>query len=121
MAFPSLSKLPSRINPIQIDNTIRNDPEAGKVITRLRYTKELWRFEVSYDLLSSTDVGLLLTATTGHWATVGTWGIFAWTFPDTGHPLSGTTFNVRYEGPIKAPGSARMLTHRPVEFVLLST
>lgn len=99
MSYPSLGKLPDTIDPDGEleDNTIRSNVDGGYELTRQRSTRRRRRWGLKYLLLNSTDSNLLRT----HEGTVGCADLFNWT-----HPLTGTTYTVRYESPIKYAAQA---------------
>ena len=111
-SFPSLSIAPEQVTSTPLDNAVKSRPENGKVIARKRVTRDLWRFEVSYKNMTTADLNLLKHPTTGLWASVGTYGIFSWTY-------DGSTYDVRFEEPIRAVGKASRGSS--VSFTLLST
>jgi hypothetical protein len=60
MNFPNLSRRPVTEKVITVDNYIKNDTESNHVIRRLRSTRARKKWELTYDLLSSTDASELI-------------------------------------------------------------
>lgn len=77
--FPSPLPLPNQQPWAPEDNAIRSDPEAGKVMTRRRFTTSRENYQPIWSNMSDTDMATLLT----HYDTVETWGTFLWA-PDGG-------------------------------------
>lgn len=89
MAFPTLTQGPNTpIKETPEDQSIKSTSEAGYVHARERYTRIRRTFALSYKNLSNTDK----VALDGHCDTVGSVTPFTWV-----HPISGTTYTVRYE------------------------
>ena len=109
--FPTLSVEPVQVISTPVDNAIKSTAENDSVISRKRGTKDPWRFEVSYEKLLPADVALLKHPTTGFWKTVGTYGVFSWTY-------DGSTYSVRFESPFKITGKANRGS--TVSFALLT-
>ena len=91
MAFPTLNRTPINVSRTLKDNTIRVEFDGGYEHRRPRYTRDVYRFEITYDLLSSTDIGSLKT----HFETVGCHTPFTWTDQESNN------HTVYYDMPIK--------------------
>lgn len=90
MAFPNLSAKPRTCPSTQVDNTVRSPVEAGYVLTRPRFTRQLYKFGPMEIVCDATDKGLF----EAFYQTVWTSTIFDWT-----HPISGTVYKVRFDAP----------------------
>ena len=96
MAFPTLSTNPlvtPHENNLEDGSTIASPVEAGYVQTRPRFTRIREEWHVSYSGLPAAD----RTALRAHEVAVKVGAdYFSWT-----DPVTGTSHNVRYTGPIK--------------------
>lgn len=113
MAFPTLSKNPSSITARPLENVIKSGPEAGIPMTRKRWTRNLFEFDVEYYALNVTDMGLLFHPTTGFYQSVGCHTIFTWT-----NYLDSTTYNVRFKSPVEYPSDVRHTRAFDIKFTL---
>ena len=91
MAFPTLSRRPMKVTRTTVDNTIRNESEAGYDVRKPRFTRVNNKFTVTYDKLPQADITLL----EAHFASVGTHTVFDW------DDLSGVTYTVYYDAPLE--------------------
>ena len=80
MAFPTLSDTPLSIEVTPIDNSIRNETEAGYEIRRKRYSRQKHSFALKYQMLYEDDKDLLLNFYNNY----GTVLSFNWTNHQTG-------------------------------------
>jgi len=91
MAFPSLSRRPSKIQKSARDNAIKKEFGQGYEHRRPRFTRPVYDFLVSYDLLPTADVDLLIA----HYEEVGMYASFDWA------DREGNVFEVYYDEPIE--------------------
>lgn len=87
MSFPTLKRKASSVNATAIDNTIVSKSDAGYVQARPRYTRKRMSFTSVTYILDDEDYVLI----DAHDASVGTSGIFSWTYP-----VTNVTYQVRY-------------------------
>lgn len=90
MAFPTLSKRPIDITRTGKDEAIRVSFEGGYEHRRPRYTRDTYKYTVTYDLLPSADIALLKT----HWEEVGCGTLFTW------QDKEGVSHSVYYDEPL---------------------
>lgn len=112
-AFPTLSKNPSSILPRPLDNTIKTGQEAGLPITRRRWTRTLYEFEVEYYGVTEADIESLFDITSGFYSTVECHTIFTWE-----NYLDSTTYNVRFKSPVEYVRDVRNYRSIGVKFTL---
>ena len=91
MAFPSLSRRPKSEKKIARDNAIKVDFEGGYQHRRPRYTRDVFNFELVYDLLQTADAEALAN----HYNEVGTGYSFNWT------DREGNVRDVYYDEPLE--------------------
>ena len=113
MAFPTLSRKPSSLDPDGTleDVVLRSPFDAGYEQTRPKTTRARRNWGVTYDELPDADVATLRTYEQA--TLVNGSAAFDWT-----HPKSGTTFTVRLVGMIKYSSAAGKYGVSVVSFLL---
>lgn len=100
--FPTLTAHPVDENPYEpLDNAVKTPAANGKVLSRKRFTADIFQFQIKYHLRDS-DVALLKA----FWLTVGTYDTFNYTY-------KGITYVVRFKDVIKyteVPGKYTVVT-----------
>ena len=86
MAFPSLSVAPDTFSLVPVDNAIISPPEAGIVMARRRFTRQIYTITVSYPALTEAD----FLALKAHYDTVSGASSFSFTHETI-------TYTVRYK------------------------
>lgn len=87
--FPTDIPLPSSLDWNPVDNAIKTPAEAGKVMSRRRYTSTRKAFSPKWSYISDANLVKFWT----HYITVETYGTFSWSY-------DGTNFlTVRYTSP----------------------
>lgn len=61
MSFPSLSQKPLEIEVVSLDNSLRNQTDAGYEVRRVLYTRKKKAFTLKYQILDDNDKNLLST------------------------------------------------------------
>lgn len=90
MVFPTLSRRPLAEKNMPIDNSIRHETELNHVVRRPRGTRRRRQFQLTYDLLNSTDANALITL----YNTAGTYLAFTW------RDKNGNLLDVMFDTPL---------------------
>lgn len=78
MAFPTITTRPLNFTKTAKDNSIRVTFEGGYEHRRQRFTRNVYIYTLTYDLLEAATI----TAIKDHYDSVGTGTSFSWTDPD---------------------------------------
>jgi hypothetical protein len=93
MAFPTLSRGPSKIDIDLEDNSLRSDQEGGYQISRARYTRIRHKINLTYPILTNADKIAL-----NNWQLSLMGGSDKDTWTD---PMTSITYTIRLDKPIK--------------------